>query len=129
MARLVDVDKVISDYKECAISPAEKALVKIFEMWLKDAPVVDAVPREEVNRLIEAAKVQSSTKMTYGDLCRRITDEQLANLIDRNLTCSDCPAKSECTFDQKTCYQEILNWLKKEAKEECIPNIWENLMC
>ncbi len=42
--RLIDADKVIQEYKECAITVSEKAFVHIFEMWLEDVDEVDAVP-------------------------------------------------------------------------------------
>ena len=64
-------------------------------------------------------------KPTNGDKIREMSDEELATAWSNNafvlLWCADCPRYCREYESEKTkqkCKQQMLNWLKQEAKDE-----------
>ena len=55
-------------------------------------------------------------KMSNADAIRNMTDEELAELLNKSACDYYCNYKSECTFGT-SCKQGILEWLKSEVKE------------
>lgn len=54
-------------------------------------------------------------KQTNADRIRNMTDEELAEFINRKIACDCCSAK-HCNSDER-CEVDILQWLKSEVKE------------
>ena len=58
--------------------------------------------------------------MTNGDRIRQMTDEELAEFLDRTSdcqTCSENPSKCHCE-----CFERRLEWLRKEVDEDAGTN-------
>ncbi|MDY4577901.1 MAG: hypothetical protein SO471_08045 [Anaerobutyricum hallii] len=60
--------------------------------------------------------------LTNGDLFRRRSDEDNAQWLSKLVfhNCATTFECQECHPDDEGCAEEILKWLKKEAKDGCI---------
>ena len=54
--------------------------------------------------------------ITNGDKIRKMSDEELAELLGDNMNCPTCPAFKDCHHE--VCKISLLGWLKHEAKDE-----------
>ena len=60
--------------------------------------------------------------MTHWDVFLSMSDEAVAGWLSK-LVCHDCTTTfhcHECHPDDESCAEEILKWLKKEAKDGCL---------
>ncbi len=56
--------------------------------------------------------------VTNADKIRSMSDEALIPFVLRATLCIDCPAKDVCDRKDKDCVDNIIGWLREEAKDE-----------
>lgn len=67
------------------------------------------------NDLKKCATYRQKNPQTQADKIRAMSDEELAEFINRKIACDCCSAK-HCNSDER-CEVDILQWLKSEVKE------------